>query len=611
MMCRILVAITLAITLFLATGFSASAASIDNILLREIQADLAQKAGLDGAGIVVGVISSGINGYQTAQASGALPANIGIVGNSLGTGGEGTAMLEIVHQIAPQATLTFCSDLINTAIPVSYCAQQLVKDFGAQIVVDDLGNTARYTYAPFPDAFNYNQLLIQDPSLIAIHSAGNQQQQSFVGPFIPVPLTIGGTTYQVEDFGQAAGAASKPYESVVVAPGELANLLLQSNQNPNSAAPSTNDVLAVWALDQSGKVLYTLNWNKYSLPIYYQNGGSVPTTVKIVVGVVTRNNPDPIAITLSSQSSDILPINGAGGAGELLGASAGIWSIAAANEQSLTIEPLSDTGPATVYFSATQTGTQNGAPLLSYTLLPQPLVINHPDLTGVDCVGISPISDFDNGSTEFCGTSAAASTVAGVAALMLSAGYSKTQVLQSLEATAKPIPAAGLTSTGQSSGTWNPNDGYGLVQTWAGLRNAGLLVPEPAITSPVGFSATINAGQSVSFAGTCAPPPGQIVMGYIWTFQGTSAPMASTQQNPTITFQSPGIYTANFTCTDSQGISNPNPATASINVNGTSSGGGPPPATGGVHNGGGGSESLLVLALLISVQLYLAAKTRK
>ena len=165
LMCRILVIITLTVTLFLATLFSASAASVDTTLLREIQADLVQKAGLDGTGVVVGVISAGINGYQTAQASGALPTNIGIVGSYLGTGGEGAAMLEIVHQIAPQATLAFCSDLINTAIPVSYCAQQLLQDFGAQIVVDDLGNTTRYTYAPFPDSFNYDRLLIQNPSL--------------------------------------------------------------------------------------------------------------------------------------------------------------------------------------------------------------------------------------------------------------------------------------------------------------------------------------------------------------------------------------------------------------------------------------------------------------
>lgn len=606
MTCRILVTATLTVALFSITLLSASAASVDATLLREIQADLAQKAGLGGSGIVVGVISAGINGYQDAQAIGALPTNIEIIGDYLGTGGEGAAMLEIVHQIAPKATLAFCSDLINTTIPVSYCAQQLVQTFGAQVVVDDLGNTTRYTYAPFPDSFNYDRLLVQYPSLVAIHSGGNQEKQSFAGQFIPTPLNIGGITYQVEDFGKAAGLSSKPYESVVVAPGELAKLLLQSNQNPNSPPPSSNDVLAVWVLDQSGNVLYTLNWNKYSLPIYYQNSSTVPTTVKIIVGLLTQSNPSPLAMTLSSQSGDTLPINGEGGAGELLGPSAGIWSIAAVNEQRLMVEPLSDTGPTMVYFSATQIGIQNGAPVLSYSRLPQPMIIDHPELAGVDCVSISPINDFNNDGNEFCGTSAAAPTVAGVVALMLSAGYNKYQILQSLELTAKPIPTAGLISTVQSSDTWDPNDGYGLVQTWTALRNAGLLIPEPSITSPLGFTATISAGQSVSFAGTCVPPTSQTVKGYSWTFEGANAPVATTQQNPTITFLAPGNYTANFTCTDSQGIANPYPATASITVNETSSNGLPLPAS-----GGGGSESVSALVLLASLVFYFSVQRRK
>lgn len=587
-------------------------AAADVPLLHEIHADLAQQAGLNGKDVVVGVVSGGINGYQAAQTAGALPTSIGIVSNQIGTGGEGTVMLEVVHQIAPQATLVFCSNTINAAIPVSSCAQQLVQDYGAQIVVDDLGFTTRYTYAPFPDSYNYDQLLAQNPSLIAIHSGGNQQQQSFVGPFTPVSLSIAGMNYQVEDFGKAAGGASNPYETVYVMPGELLKMILESNQNPNSPAPSSNDMIAVWVLDQSGTILYTLQWNKYSLPVYYQNNGSATKTVNIVVGLITQNNPNPVAISLNDQSGDILSINGMGGAGEELGPSAGVWSIAAVNEQSLVTEPFSDIGPATIYFAATQTGPQNGALLLSYALLPNPQVLNHPDLAGVDCVAIYPTIFYLNGATTFCGTSAAAPTVAGVVALMLQAGYSKSQIFQSLAATAKPVPATGQTSTGQSPDTWAPHDGYGLVQAWAALQNAGLLVPEPTITSPASYSATINAGQDVSFAGTCVPPAGQSTTGYTWAFQGTNAPAATTQQNPTVIFQNPGTFTADFTCTDSQGITNPIPATATISVNSTSSGGSaPPPTSGGSHGGGGGANGFLVLGLLTCILLVNLAKKQR
>ena len=282
-----------------------------------------------------------------------------------------------------------------------------------------------------------------------------------------------------------------------------------------------------------------------------------------------------------------------GGAGQQLGPTANVYSIAAVSEYSQSVEPYSETGPATVYYSATETGTQNGVPILSYSPLPQPLVINHPDLAGIDNVSIGTVGNF---SGSFWGTSAAAPTVGGVVALMLQAKYTKTEIIQSLEATAKPVPAAGQTSTGQSPDTWDPNDGYGLVQVWAALQNAGLLVPQPSITNPSGFGTTISAGGNVNFASSCIAPAGQTVTGYSWTFTGSSgAPPATTQQDPAVTFSSAGSYTANLTCTDSQGITNPNPQQVTITVNAVNSGGG------SSKGGGGGAFSLLELAVLLGL----------
>ena len=318
---------------------------------------------------------------------------------------------------------------------------------------------------------------------------------------------------------------------------------------------------------------------------------SVAATVNIVAGIVTQNNTHPVALAVEVAGSDI-PINGHGLAGDGLGPSAGVYSIGAMNEASKVMEAFSETGPATVYYSATETGTSNGVPLLSYTLLPQPLVLNHPDLAGVDCVTIAPVSGYQSGIPEFCGTSAAAPTVGGVVALMLQAGYTKAEIMQSLEATAKPVPAAGQTSTGQSPDTWDPNDGYGLVQVWAALQNAGLLVPQPSITNPSGFGTTINAGGNVNFASSCTAPAGQTVTGYSWTFTGSSgAPPATTQQDPAVTFSSAGSYTANLTCTDSQGITNPNPQQVTITVKAVNSG------------GGGGAFGLFELAVLLGLTL--------
>src|SRR5437867_4042321 len=64
--------------------------------------------GITGAGVKVGVISDGANNFASAQASGDLPTPITIFGScnpalTESTCNEGTAMMEIVHDLAPSA----------------------------------------------------------------------------------------------------------------------------------------------------------------------------------------------------------------------------------------------------------------------------------------------------------------------------------------------------------------------------------------------------------------------------------------------------------------------------------------------------------------------------
>ena len=63
--------------------------------------------GLTGKGVKVGVISDGIDSYLTSVSSGDLPSNIEVNPNNSGRGDEGTALLEIVHDLAPGADLAF------------------------------------------------------------------------------------------------------------------------------------------------------------------------------------------------------------------------------------------------------------------------------------------------------------------------------------------------------------------------------------------------------------------------------------------------------------------------------------------------------------------------
>jgi hypothetical protein len=96
--------------------------------------DQARNLGFDGTGVKVGVMSTGITGLAASQAAGELgPVEvIGVVGSE----DEGTAMLEVIADCAPGATLAF-AQFGSTSVEFIQEVNAL-RDAGAQIIVDDL-----------------------------------------------------------------------------------------------------------------------------------------------------------------------------------------------------------------------------------------------------------------------------------------------------------------------------------------------------------------------------------------------------------------------------------------------------------------------------------------
>src|SRR5262249_30986239 len=77
--------------------------------------DIAHKAnverstlGFDGTGVKVGVLSDGVQSVATLQGLGDLPA-VTVVPGQAGSGDEGTAILEIIYDLAPGAQLFFAT----------------------------------------------------------------------------------------------------------------------------------------------------------------------------------------------------------------------------------------------------------------------------------------------------------------------------------------------------------------------------------------------------------------------------------------------------------------------------------------------------------------------
>ena len=96
---------------------------------------------LNGAGVKVGVISDGVDSMSDSQLLGDLPAMVEIDPNLPGDGDEGTALLEIVHDLAPGASLAFSgpSGSLEMVEAIDWLANDAFGGAGADIIVDDLG----------------------------------------------------------------------------------------------------------------------------------------------------------------------------------------------------------------------------------------------------------------------------------------------------------------------------------------------------------------------------------------------------------------------------------------------------------------------------------------
>lgn len=93
--------------------------------------------GVDGTGVKVGVISDSADHSPNAITQGDLPADFTVLPGRFGTGsGEGTAMSEIVHDLAPGAKIFFAS--ANGGKAAFGDAIVELRAAGCDIIVDDI-----------------------------------------------------------------------------------------------------------------------------------------------------------------------------------------------------------------------------------------------------------------------------------------------------------------------------------------------------------------------------------------------------------------------------------------------------------------------------------------
>lgn len=567
-----------------------------------------QATGYTGQGMVVGVISGGDSGVSTDQGTGDLPQNVWDDPKNAtwkSSGAEGTAMMEIIYDLAPGVKQLGFAGPAST-VDFLTALNDFATDINANVIVDDLGfpGEAMFTNGGFATAVQ--QFANAHPNIHLVTAAGNDATEFWAGTWngtvLGTPVTVNGVTYsQAMNFDPTGVQLQFP-----VQPGDTVDYVVQWNDPWNDSATSNDpngdyDVVLFNASGTAlacnqGMNLSTTNGqcnqtNSQPLdtpgpqPIQgnqWQNTGTSPAAVHLEIFLVKGiPGPNPgnlgnqFKILILSQKSNVIQIMPNTPVGGIFGQSAvgnpepstatpGEITVGAVSANAPnSIEPYSSQGPVQFGIPGTGTGTQPTA------------TIQKPDFVAPDCVSVTGVANF---GSPFCGTSAAAPHIAGLLALLISAYPGRD-------------PYTLLQTSSSQPGVGNPNGvyGFGLPNMMALLASGNYPATGAAITNPASGT-SVSSGQSVAFNGSCLGYDGSNVFTYDWNF-GSSGVADSSLQNPTITFNTAGSYAVTLTCTNKVGSGS---ATSAITVTASRFGGG----------GGGGLDAVTLTGLLLAIGLH-------
>ena len=475
----------------------------DHVMRADAARDL---FGLDGSGVKVGALSDSFDcqgGAASDVANGDL-SPVDVVEEEVGCSSgsdEGRAMLQIVHDVAPNASLAFASATNGMASFASNI--RALRDVGAKVIVDDV----IYPLEPmFQDGVIAQAVdEVVGDGVTYFSSAGNFRRLGYdhafvlaTSPFGIPAHNFGGTTLQkmTLPFGVYTIVLQwdSPFFSVSGPPGaqnDLDLFILQSDGAGGFSivTASTNDNIA------SGE---PVEWVVFECPFSQCVGhilishfaGPVPGRLKYVVYPGNSFSPPTFSPAISSGT-----IYGHANAN-------GAIAVGAANYKTpTTLESFSSGGTTPVLLDT------------DGNLLPSPDPrqfkpwIVAPDGGNTTFFGFDD-SDAD-GFPNFLGTSASAPHAAAVAALMLHANPSLTpaDVREILRDTAQNMGPAGF----------DTNTGYGLIRADSALNGlhefeittAATGTPKsviPSGTVSLGVVASDSFGHTLTYAwtSTCA-----------------------------------------------------------------------------------------------------------
>ena len=547
-------------------------------------ADACDTFGVVGTGVKIGVLSDGVTSLALSQASGDLGPVTVLTGQE-GAGDEGTAMLEIIHDLAPGATLFFA-----TADPTIGTFAQNIRDLrtaGCDIIVDDV---TYFVESPFQDG--------QAPSVVSNHNGGLATQAVN-------DVTADGAMY----FSSAGNEGSKDIDTADTYEGDFVDGGTNPHTGPKAGKVSKfanttsfdtitfagGPVLLHWADPLGGSA------NDYDLFILDSTGASVVDsstdiqngTQDPIEGAFPNNDGDRVVVFKVTAAANrffhviafgsFLQITTAGAVLGHAGAS-GAFAVGATpaflpicgdptvcptgpfpNPFNATniIEPFSSDGPRRIFFHADGTAiTPGNFSSTGGTVLPKP------EFTAADGVSVTGVGGF---FVPFYGTSAAAPHAAAIAALVKSVDITQANSAISvfLSSTAIDIMGAGA----------DRDSGAGIVMAFEAVQaaTAPSITDLSPISGDVGTPVTISGKRfgatqdtsTVTFNGTAATPTS-------WSDTSIAVPVPAGATNGNVVVTVSGIASNGVLFTFTPNISglstNQAPAGTPVTVTGTNFG---------------------------------------
>lgn len=462
----------------------------------------------DGTGIKIGVLSDGVTSLAASQALGDL-GPVTVLPGQAGSGDEGTAMLEIIHDIAPGAQLFFATGL--TSITSFANNIRALRTAGCDIIVDDL--------------FYFVETPFQDGQVNPTNTNGGVVIQAVND------ATAGGAMYfsSAGNSGNLNDGTSGVWEGDFADGGPTGAPLVGGNRLHNFGGQNFNNLLVA-----NGAAPISLYWsdplgastNDYDLFRLNPAGTAVAaSSTNIQNGTQdpyeqinqSTANPRIVIVKKAAAAARFLHLNTNRGVLQLKTAGTTHGHSAAANAFSTAATPgrlafgatppnpvgpfpnpfgatnltevFSSDGPRKMFFQANGTLLNPEAGLLASG----GIVRQKPDITAADGVAVTGVGAFP---TPFYGTSAAAPHAAAIAALLKSAQPSPTnaQIRTALISSAIDIEAPGT----------DRDSGAGIIMAYNAFQALGVegtadveFGPINANEDPGNADGTIDAGEAV------------------------------------------------------------------------------------------------------------------